>query len=139
MPQYSTAGNNTLSTSYKTLAFVVATTTGGNLLRRGRLYDFTVGPSGSPNSTDCGCQYDVTRVTASGSYAATAIVPTPTDSADVAFNGGAYYLCTTDPTFASSSSLWNTGVNQRAAVRWVASGPDAEFVYPATAFNGIGL
>jgi len=136
MPQYTVIGNQaTVSTSYKTAISVTAASSG--TLRRGRVFDFSIGPQAAPNSTDCSIQWDLSRMTASGT--ATVSLVNAADTVDAAFTGLGFSNYSAEPTVTSSSQVWNNGANQRAPMRWVASGPDAEFVYPATAFNGFVL
>lgn len=137
MPQYSLSGNTTVTTTYKTLASIAASTTNGNVLRRGRIYDFMVGNTTAPVSTDCAQQWDLSRQTASGTPVSG--TPNALDPADSAFTGIANITHSAEPTYTSSSQVWNVGGNQRASLRWQATGPDAEFIYPATTANGFGL
>ena len=136
MPQYTVIGNQAaVSTTYKTAIGVFCASTG--TVRRGRVYDFSIGPQTAPNSTDCSIQWDLSRVTTSGTY--TVSVVNQADTFDAAFTGIGASNYSAEPTVTSSSQVWNNGANQRAPMRWVASGPDAEFVYPATLQNGFVL
>lgn len=136
MPQYSVAGNQAANTTtYKSAIGCFCASSG--TVRRGRIYDFTVGPQSAPNGTDCTIQFDLSRITTSGAY--TVSVANQADTVDAAFTGIGASNYTTEPTVTSSSQVWNNGANQRAPMRWVASGPDAEFVWPATTQNGFAL
>jgi hypothetical protein len=136
MPQFSVSGNQaTNTTTYKSAIGAFCASTG--TVRRGRVYDFSVGPQTAPNSTDCTIQFDLSRITTSGAYTVSSV--NQADTNDAAFTGIGASNYTTEPTITSSSQVWNNGANQRAPMRWVASGPDAEFVWPATLQNGFVL
>ncbi|MGE0290338.1 MAG: hypothetical protein AB7I42_24860 [Bradyrhizobium sp.] len=121
-----------MSTSYKSLLILVASNTA--LLKRGAVHEFTVGVDGTP--ADQAMTYDISRVTAVGT--ATAITPTKLDPADGASAMEAHANSTSEPTVTSASSLWATGINQRATHRWVAM-PGQELIIPATDDNGLCL
>ena len=101
---------------------------------RPRLFEFTVGITTAPNSTDQQMNFAVGRVTTTGTAASN---PTPLslDPGDVAAVSTAGITHSAEPTYASTFLIENA-MNQRAAFRWVAA-PGYEFVVPATAANGV--
>lgn len=124
-----------VSGSYKS-QIVVYASSGTQALRRGKWYDVLVGTDGVP--ADNYLQWDISRnTTTPTSGTQTSINPLDTADSSAAalaiinLGGG-------EPTYTSSSSLFNVGVNQRASYRWVAA-PGSELVFPATAGNGLGL
>lgn len=119
-----------ISTSYKTLISLSASNS--TALRRIKIHEFVFGTDGTP--ADQAMTYDVSRITAAGT--ATAVTANPLDAADSAFLGAANANATVEPTVTANSSLWASGVNQRATIRWVAF-PGQELVVPATNANGI--
>lgn len=130
-----TGTQQAMTTSYKTLVCVYASTTGTtSLVRRGKIYDILVGTNGTP--VDQAMEYDCARMTSPSTSAL--VVANPLDPADAAMAAGSIANSTTEGTFSSSGELWYVGVNQRASYRWVAA-PGSELVYPATSSAGIAL
>jgi hypothetical protein len=122
-----------LTTTFKTQIAVTAAT-GATTLRRGWIYDFSVGCDQTPADNAIG--WCVDRQTSVGT-GTTQIAP-PLDFADAA----ALLVCTVDNTIegivTATTKLWEMGINQRAGYRWVAY-PGGEFVVPATNVAGLGL
>jgi hypothetical protein len=132
---------STLTTTYKTSGELAAASAAasGVEIRRGKVFEFDFGQTGVPNATDCPVQWDVSRITAIGTR--TALVPSPLDGADAVTNAQAGVNDTVEPTVAAAGSglsLFNLGINQRAAYRWIAA-PGKELVWPATASNGFAI
>jgi len=137
-----------LTTTYKTICCIAASsqanTTGGSMLRRGKLYDILVGTNGTP--ADNYVEYRVSRATVSTSSGAWAGALSSVssgitlDQADISAAGliAVNSSAETQVTLTSVGDLWYVGVNQRASYRWVAA-PGSEFVYPATSSNGLVL
>jgi hypothetical protein len=99
-----------------------------------------LGATANPNATDTYVQVDISRLSQTTSLAGTAFTPNPTDPAD----GTALILAavniTTEPASALvASSLFNTGINQRATTRWIAAQESQYLIAPATAGNGLYL
>ena len=122
-----------IAASYKTLLTTYASS-GTQALRRGKWFDVMFGTNGTP--ADNYMQWDISRITASGT--ATAGTINPLDTADASAAALSGINNTGEPTVTSSSSLINIGVNQRASYRWVAA-PGGELMFPATASNGLAL
>ena len=118
-----------LSSSYKTLASVVSSST--TQARRGQIYEFEFGTDGTP--ADNALTFDISRQTAAGT--ATAVTPNPLNPVDAAMLGTAAVNYTAEGTVTANSSVWSLGINQRASYRWVAA-PGSELIYPATNLNG---
>lgn len=136
MPYYVLTGSQaTVSSSYKTAATGANASSG--TLKRGKILDMIIGQTANPNSTDTYTQWDVSRVTATGT--STSQTPNPVDSADSAsINLGAVNF-TAEPTYTSSSSLWNEGINQRGSFRFQQISEAYGLIWPATASNGLGI
>lgn len=125
-----------LSTGYKTLLQLTAQTTG---LRRAFIYEFDVGASGLPNSTDCEIVWSVIPQTSVGT--GTAMQSNKMDSSDAAATSVSTGNHTAEPTNGGEANvIWTLGANQRASYRWVvAPGGPGEIVVPATNVNGYGI
>ncbi len=100
---------------------------------RGRLYDFTVSQSGTPE--DSSVQWTLDRFTVAPTDTAVAEVPldsaAPASAADAGEDGG------TNGTITAATEMFDQDINERAAYRWVAA-PDGEIMMPAST-NGILL
>ena len=140
MPDYGFAFQQaTLSTSYKT-AGVIGPSSGVAPLRRVRIFEFSVG-QGTPNATDSAIQWDMSRVTAWTTYAASTGNPSPVDPADTSAQALANQNFSAEPAYASASAgldIWNLTINQRAAYRWIAK-DGKEIVIPAVTSGGVGF
>jgi hypothetical protein len=126
-----------ISGVYKTLVNVYASS--GTALRRGKIYDVLIGTNGTP--ADNYMEWDISRFSATAILTATAVTPSPLDSADAAMLGVSTANATTENTYVNAgvgASVFFVGVNQRASYRWVAA-PGSELVYAATALVGLGL
>lgn len=122
----SRTASNTLS-----VASVVAQTAA---LRRGKLYELTVGCSGSP--ADNIFQWQVGRITAPGTN--TLLTPAKLDDADGANLNLWGQVHTVEATYTAGQTLLVIDLNQRATFRWVAA-PYGELVHAATNNVGLGL
>jgi hypothetical protein len=146
------SSQQTITTTYKTICAVAASTisnnTSGNLgLRRGKVYDILVGTDAAPGDTYI--EYDVARatiLTAANTWAgslssfSSAIA---LDPADGPCNGMIFANSSAETNVAQvGPDIWYVGVNQRASYRWVAA-PGSELVHPAvssgTGSNGLAL
>ena len=138
MAKYSLSNTSTgaqaITTAYKSLLAVWATTDNNCIARRGKIYDVLVGTDGTP--ADNFMTWDISRSTTTGTGAAGNM--RPLDPADVASSASAGIDFSSEPTITSSSSVFSVGVNQRASYRWVAA-PGGELLYPATNDNGLAL
>lgn len=127
---YAVNGPSATGTANKTAATIVGSTS-----VRPRLYEFSLGLTTAPNSTDQQLEFGVGRFTAAGT-AGSAPTPLAIDPGDVAAVATAGITHSAEPTYASTY-LMDNGENQRAFFRWVAV-PGLEFIAPATSANGIG-
>ena len=139
MPYYTQVGHQTCSAAYNGVAVALwAASTNSQSLRRGKVYEVIMGATSNPNATDCVIQYDVSRMSASGSIAGSSVLPVVLDPADVAqCSANSFILVTTAPTVTASSSLLHVGLNQRNSQRWQAAQESQMMVWPATAGNGV--
>ncbi len=129
---YSVNGPSATGTANKTAVNI----TGGTTVRIS-VYEFAVGLTTAPNSTDQQLEYLVGRTTTAGT-GGSAPTPLPNDPSDVAAIATAIITPSGEPTYTAASFLYDQGINQRAGFRWVAV-PGQEFRSPATASNGVGL
>ena len=140
-----------ISTTYKTLCLVgnstgTTSTTGGGMLRRGKIYDILIGTNGTP--ADNYMEWDVTRVTMGASSVLAGGLSSVSSglSIDLADSYGFVAMAginsSVETAFTATVETWYVGVNQRASYRWVAA-PGSELVYPAassaTGSNGMAL
>lgn len=123
-----------LSTSYKTICSVFATT-GATTLRRGFLYEVEVGSDSAPNANDCAIVYDWSRMTADGT--GTTVTPPPLDISDAAALLTYKANYTVEPTVTAATSLLSLALNQRASQRWIAKDDVSALIIPATNNAGI--
>lgn len=127
--------NNVASTP-KTMLQAAAQTTG---LRRAFIYEFDVGASGQPNTTDCELVWTVIKQTTAGT-GGVALTTNAIDQADAASATVCLGSMTAEPTGAETGVVWTLGANQRASYRWVvAPGGPGELVIPATNLAGYGI
>ncbi len=140
MARYNLANNDiainsqqNLTTTYKTLVQVTSAT-GATTLRRGWVYDISVGIDGTP--ADNVINWVVNRNSTVGT--ATTHVPTPLDAGDAACLLVGRVNHTIEGTVTDQTGLLQVAANQRASYRWVAA-PGGEFIIPAVDVNGIGV
>ena len=137
MGYYALGGNQgTIASAYKgaVASWCPATT------KRHKWYEFVLGATANPNATDTYIQVDISRLSQTTSLAGTAYTPNALDSADGAAAIVAATNITIEPSAALiASSLFNTGINQRATTRWIAAQESQYLVAPATTINGLYL
>jgi hypothetical protein len=131
----------TVSTTYKTAGVLYVNTVGGTN-RRIQLYEIEMGQTGTLAPTDCQCQWDVSRFSATNSLAGTAVVPNLLDPADVSPLSLFFNAITTELTYTGANfglSIKNWGINQRGSYRWRALDDGDNIVVAATAVTGLGV
>lgn len=122
-----------VSGTYKTLLSLTAEATPGPAVS-GKIYDMVMGTNGTP--ADNYMEFNLSKQTAAGTT--TGVTPVLLDGSSGAARLVAEANYTAEPTVTASSSVFYTGVNQRASYRWVAS-PGGEFIVPATDENGFAF
>lgn len=125
-----------LASSYKTLLGITAAT-GATTLRRGWMWEFTIGPSAAPNSTDCPIQWDISIQTAAGTASALTANPKDTSGGDAAALLTYLANYTAEPTVTANSSVFNEALNQRQGWRWNALDQSRCFMIPAVNAKGL--
>ncbi len=137
MPYYAVPGSQTtVTSSYKTVTQINVT----GSTKRGKVFEIILGANANPNSTDTYLEWQCSRITATGAGAYTTFTPNPLDPADGASVVSAGVNATAEATAqTANSALFYEGINQRSAVRWVASQESQYLVFPATAGNGLVL
>lgn len=131
MRGYTVNGPSATGTASKTAVTIIAAST-----VRPRIYEYIVGLTTAPNSTDQQLEYAAGRTTTAGT-AGSNPTPNPVDPADVASTATAGITHSAEPTYASTY-FDDLAMNQRAQFRFVAN-PGYEYVIPATASNCFGL
>lgn len=119
------------SSTYKTGVELAAQTTG---LKRGRVYEWKLGMTSVPASSDTYVELDISRKTAAGT--GTAATPQALDAADPACSATCIINSTVEPTITLNSQLDYAALNQRATAFWQAA-PGSELVWPATNLAGL--
>ncbi len=132
MRAYTVNGPSATGTGLKTAVTIIASSTA-----RPAIFEFSVGLTTAPNSTDQQLDFAVQRFTVAGT-AASNPTPLPVDPSDVAAVATAGITHSSEPTYTSTGILFENAMNQRAMFRWVAV-PGYEFKTPATTANGIGV
>lgn len=137
MGYYAVPGNQaTVTSAYKTAARVNAS----GATKRGKVFEIILGANSNPNATDTYLEWQLSRITATGAGADTAWTPTLLDPADGPAVSVSGINATAEATaITANSQLFWEGVNQRSAVRWVASQESQYFVFPAVLSNGFVL
>jgi hypothetical protein len=127
----------TVSTAYKTAG---AWWSVGS--HRVMTYELEFGQTGGLSSSDCQCQWDVSRFSSTNILTATTVVANLLDPAD----GTAVTIfannATTELTYTSAGAglaLKNWGINQRGSYRWRALDDGDNLVIPATNLAGLGI
>lgn len=131
----STAGTQQAQTStYITLLELLANTTG---LRRFHIFGYTVFPAAAPASSDTNLEYDIPRITATGT--GTAFTPTTPDSAEGVSSATCKVNDTVEPTVTASSQVKYGGGNQRVTVTFQTNDFSQMLHSPATTANGFAV
>jgi hypothetical protein len=129
----------TVATTYKTAALLLAAAA---TPRRAKIYEIEFGQTGSLNSTDVQCQWDLSRFSATAVLTATAVVPNLLDLADAACNTLGFNNNTAELTYTTAGAglaLKNWAINQRGSYRWRALDNGDNIIMPATSNSGVGL
>jgi hypothetical protein len=107
----------------------------GATARRGKVYELLMGAASAPNATDTPIQYDLSRVTSSGS-GGTSYAPQGVDPADPTTTSAIAYITASGATVTAASTVFNVNLNQRNSQRWTAAQESQMLIYPATTSNG---
>lgn len=127
---YEFDGQRAVNSPTKTLAGL---TVGGTTYRP-YIFDGWVSSSATP--ADNAIEWLIQRFTAAGT--STSVTPTAHDPADPAASSTCGVNHTVEPTYTAGAILWHCALNQRATQRFQID-PDAPWMIPATANNGLGL
>lgn len=110
--------------------------------RRLQLYEVEFGQTGSLASTDCQCQWDLSRFGTTAVAAGAGVIPNaldPADSSPLAQFLNAISAELTYTTAGNGLALKSWGINQRGSYRWRALDDGDNIVVPATNLFGVGL
>lgn len=127
----------TVSTAYKTAAALWSTGT-----RRLMVYEVEFGQTGALSSTDCQCQWDLSRFGSTAVLTATAVVPNLLDVADSSPLAQFANNAVTELTYTTAGAglaLKSWAINQRGSYRWRALDDGDNLIVPATAVTGVGV
>ena len=108
-------------------------------LRRLKIYEFDIGATAVPNTTDCNITIDLSRTIQTSLVAGTAYVPNNTDPADGAADATSLVNITTELTASAISTglpEYHNGMNQRNTIRWVAAQESQFLICQALALYG---
>ena len=110
--------------------------------RRAMVYEVEFGQTGGLSSSDCQCQWDLSRFGATNGMTATAVTTNLLDPGDIAstslFNNNA----TAELTYTTAGnglSLKNWAINQRGSYRWRALDDGDQIMIPSTTGFGVGV
>jgi len=123
-----------MGATYKTVLELLAQTAG---LKRHKWFAYKVGLAGAPASSDTYFEFDIVRITATGTGVAS--IPNPIDSADSACSAAGKINDTAEPTVTAQSSLDYLSMNQRATYAWQTNDFNQMLDSPATNNNGLAL
>lgn len=131
-----------VSTGFKT-AGALWSVGAANVARRIAVYEIEFGQTGSlSTSTDCQCQWDVSRFGATAVLTASAVIPNLLDIADSSPAAQFANNATTELTYTTTGfglSLKSWAINQRGSYRWRALDDGDNIIIPATALAGVGI
>lgn len=117
----------------------------GVSLRRIQVYEIEFGQTGSlSTSTDCQCEWNVSRFGATTGLAATSgtVIPNALDVADSVCAAQYVNQVSAEPTYTTAGfglQLKSWAINQRGSYRWRALDDGDNIVIPAITVNGIGV
>jgi len=114
----------------------------GTTARRIQLYETEFSQTGSLGSTDCQCQWQLSRFNNTAAMAGSTVVANLYDPADVATLAQFLNATTAEPTYTGAGAglllkLW--AINQRGSYRWRTLDDGDNILIPATIAMGVGL
>ncbi len=128
-----------VTTAYRTAGYLW----GGATPARMQVYELEFGQTAGLSSTDCQCQWDVSRFTLTALITATTVVSNLLDPNDTRVSANVYANAGQgDPAFlaaGSGLSVKNWAINQRGSYRWRALDDGDNLLVPATAQTGIAV
>lgn len=128
----------TVSTTYKSAGVLQV------VAHRAMVYEVEMGQTGTLNSsTDCQCQWDLSRIASTNTMAGTTVALNLLDPADVTAATLFNNAITTEPpnitTVGLGLNLKNWGINQRGSYRWRALDDGDNLIIASTASQGIAI
>lgn len=128
--------NLTNTTTFKSNAQIWAT----GATKRGKVCEVNLGTAANPNATDTYLEWDISRISGTGTSSGTSFTPNSLDPADgPAVTSAIITLGTESSLITANSALKHWGMNQRNSLRWVAQQESQMLIFPATASNGLVL
>lgn len=134
-----------VTTTLKSAGVLYAQGSAGTGLRRIQVYEIEFGQTGAlSTSTDCQCQWDVSRFGSTAALAATAgtVIPNALDIADSVCAAQFANSVNAEPTYTTAGfglALKSWAINQRGSYRWRALDDGDNILIPATTTAGIGV
>lgn len=127
----------TSATTYKTTGVLAANG------RRSMVYEVEFGQTGGLSSSDCQCEWDLSRISNTNTLAATVFTLNLLDGGDVAASTIFYNNATTEPpnitTQGLGLNLKHWGINQRGSYRWRALDDNDNIIIASGASQGIAV
>jgi hypothetical protein len=127
-----------VSTTFKTAGAIWA----GATARRIQLYEAEFAQTGALASTDCQCQWDLSRFGATAAMTGSTVATNLADTADIATLALFMNNQTAEPTYTTAGnglSLKSWAINQRGSYRWRCLDDGDNILVPATTGFGLGL
>ena len=114
----------------------------GATARRFQLYEAEFGQCGTLGTTDCQCQWDLSRIGNTVTLVGSGVVTNLLDPADIASLTLFLNNVTTEPCYTTAGnglSVKSWAINQRGSYRWRALDDGDNIMVPATAGFGLGI
>jgi hypothetical protein len=130
-----------VSGAFKSAGAVWASVT-ANLARRIMLYEAEFGQTGALASTDCQCQWDISRFSNTAVMTGSTVVPNALDAADTSPLSQFLNNLTAEVTYTGAGfglSIKSWAINQRGSYRWRALDDGDNIIVPAAAMAGLGI
>jgi len=110
--------------------------------RRLQIYEVEMGQTGALASSDCQCQWDLSRFGTTAALTGSAVVTNLLDPADAATSALFINNASAEPTYTTAGaglSLKSWAINQRGFNRWRALDDGDNIIVPTTNGMGIGI
>jgi hypothetical protein len=114
----------------------------GTTARRIQFYEAEFSQAGSLGSTDCQCQWQLSRFANTAAMTGSTVVTNLYDPADIASLAQFMNSVTAEPTYTGAGAglaLKSWAINQRGSYRWRCLDDGDNILVPATIATGVGL
>ena len=127
----------TVTTTYRSAGVLAAAG------RRAMVYEIEFGQNGALATTDCQCQWDVSRTASTAGLVGGPVAANLLDQGDVVATTLFYNLITTEPTNITTAGLGlnlkNWSINQRGSYRWRALDDGDNLIIASAASQGLAV